>query len=198
MFVRPDVVSIVACGPSALQCGAAKAPGIVIAVNGASEHVRYDVGLTMDGRYARNKWRTMQGRQWFVRQSAYRHMLDAGALPWHGLQVFSCDRMSTQFAANGPGLKPMLNGSNSGYCALSLAFALKPRKVYLFGYDMDEPTHFFGNYEWHGQGDTLNVAKLQVWSREMSSAAKQFHAAGITVYNTNRLSRIKAFPHDTV
>lgn len=198
MFPRPDTVSIVACGPSALDCGAARAPGMVIAVNGAAAHVRYDVALTMDGRYSRNRWREHRGRQWFVRRSAWQHAMNAGATPWDGLHVYDCDREQTEFAR---GLHDVgvwtLNGSNSGYNALNLAYSLRPRRVYLYGFDMGEPEHFFGEYPWSHEAAGNNTAKFKDWRKEMVHASGQFRRAGIQVYNTNRLSNIKAFPHGT-
>lgn len=197
MFPRPDTVSIVACGPSALDCGAARAPGMVLAINGAIDHVRFDVALTMDGRFARNRWKALYGKQAFIRRSAWAHVVDVGGMPWDGLRVYECDREQTEFADNDRDVAWTLNGSNSGYNALNLAFNLMPRRVYLYGFDMDEPTHFFGEYPWVHEAGKNNRAKFELWRREMVHASGQFRRRRIEVYNTNRLSAIKAFPHGT-
>jgi len=196
-FPRPDVVSIVACGPSALKCGAASAPGMVVAVNGAFRYVRHDVALTMDGRFAREEWPKLQGRPFVVRGSAWQHAIDAGAKHWEGVNVYACDNKSTRFATTPePNTGDMiLNGTNSGYVALNFAFNMKPRRVYLYGFDMDEPEHFFGPYPWAGQGCVNSEAKFGAWREEMHAAALQFRAAGIGVFNTNPRSRIREFPY---
>jgi len=199
MFPRPDTVSIVACGPSALDCGAARAPGMVIAVNGAIDHVRYDVALTMDGRFSRNRWQALRGRQAFVRRSAWAHAEAAEATPWLALRIYDCDREQTEFADNDRDNAGVwkLNGGHSGYNALNLAFNLMPRRVYLYGFDMDEPTHFFGEYPWAHEAARNNANKFEIWRKEMVHASGQFRRRRIEVYNTNRLSAIKAFPHGT-
>lgn len=195
---RPDTVSIVACGPSALACGAASAPGLVVAINGAYKHVPFAVSFTMDGRFSRNCWRDLTNRWCVWRHSAVKHAMDAGA---QGLMAnvdgFACDPTSTTFSTYVDPVtgEPTYSGSNSGYCALNFAYAARPRRVYLYGFDMREPTHFFGDYPWKGEGDTLTREKLARWAREMSHARRQFDAAGIQVFNTNPNSAISAFEY---
>ncbi len=167
---------------------------MVIAVNGAVDHVRYDVALTMDGRFALNRWADLKGRQAFIRASAWEHAVNAGASPWDGLKIFNCDRVPT-FSQRTPTDLLKLNGTNSGYCALNLAYVLRPRRVFLYGFDMGEPTHFFGNYPWHGQGSTNSREKFQTWAREMKEARAQFDAAGMQVFNTNPKTSIKYFEY---
>lgn len=194
-FPRPDIVSLVACGPSALKCGAVHAPGMVVAINGAAKHVPHTAAFTMDGRYARNEWQNHQFKPFVVRESAWQHAVRAGARETPTTVRFAGDNKSAIFAENPENCRGgwQLNGSNSGYCALNFAYSLRPRKVILYGYDMDVPTHFFGDYSWKGEGDSLNANKLQLWAAEMEYAAHQFRKARIDVVNTNRASAIKAF-----
>lgn len=192
-FPRPDTVSIVACGPSAVARGAASAPGLVVAVNGAWRHVPFAVSLSMDGRFARNEWDDLYGRVCMWRDSAVQHAYDAGATSWKDLNAFTCDRHTTKFAENGDAVHWQLNGDHSGYCALNFAYSLRPRRVYLYGFDMDEPTHFFGEYPWADEAARNTRNKFAKWVADMDHAARQFRKAGIDVANTNPRSAIRAF-----
>lgn len=190
--MSPDIVSVIACGPSALQCGAMRAPGYRIAINGAREYVPHDVFLTMDGRYARERFKQFEGTNAYVRASAWEHCVrDHDASRWGGLNVFSCDINTTNLSSD-----PLqLNGSNSGACGIALAFALKPRRVFLYGFDMGKRTHFFGNYPWLGLGCTTTDQKFRAWRAEFEHTRRQFDAAGIEIWNTNPQSEITAFKH---
>lgn len=188
------VVSIVACGPSALKCGAARAPGFVIAVNDAYRHVRHDAVLSMDGRWAKNRLPHLRETfgPIYLRRSAWRHV-ETGSVSTEILRrtnVFDCDHASGLFGSH----THTLNGSNSGYCALNLAYVMRPEIVYLFGYD-HKGEHFHPESEWRqrGEGDANNPAKFKNWAQMCVGARKQFDAVGIRVINTNRDSAVTAF-----
>lgn len=188
------VVSVVACGPSALNCGAAKAPGFVIAVNDAYQHVRHDAILSMDGRWAQNRLPTMLngGGPIYLRRRAF-NKLKPGTIRTETLQhvrVFDCDRTSGVFGFHAH----QLNGPNSGYCALNLAHVMRPDVVYLFGFD-HKGDHFHPESEWRqrGEGDANSPTKFADWAIMCHTARKLFDAAGIRVINTNRDSAINAF-----
>ena len=188
------VVSIVACGPSALKCGAASAPGFVIAVNDAFQHVRHDAMLSMDGRWAKHRLPLLMGGDGpvFVRRSAFHHV-DAGSCSTNTLQrvrVFDNDHAETKFGEH----THVLNGGNSGYCALNLAYVMRPAVVYLFGFD-HKGGHFHPENEWRqrGEGCANSPAKFKRWADDCKQARKQFDNVSIRVINTNPDSHVRAF-----
>lgn len=188
------VVSIVAGGPSALKCGAARAPGFVIAVNDAYQHVRHDALLSMDGRWAKNRLPMLMGGDGAVhiRRSAMRHVnpSECSTRTLQRVRVFDCDHTSGVFGVHAH----VLNGPNSGYCALNLAYVMRPEVVYLFGYD-HKGDHFHPESEWRqrGEGCANSPAKFKTWAEMCFAARAQFDLSGIRVVNTNRDSAVKAF-----
>lgn len=200
LAMNEGIVSIVACGPSALKCGAARAPGFVIAVNDAYQHVRHDAVLSMDGRWAKHRVRSdflgPDGPPLFVRESAWLHVPD-----WELLRqpeaprvhVFACDHTSAEFAEP-PDAGARLNGKNSGYCALNLAYQMRPKTLYLFGFD-HSGGHFHPESEWRqrGEGCANTPRKFADWSTDCYIARSYFDDAGVHVINTNRKSIVRAF-----
>jgi hypothetical protein len=193
-----SIVSVVACGPSALDCGAARAPGFVIAVNDAFMHVRHDAVLTMDGRWIRYRvpkhFMSANGPPLYVRTSAWRHLpanCDGGDAAHYGrIKLFDCNHATPTFGST----ENQLNGPNSGYCALNLAYVLRPQLVYLFGFD-HQGKHFHKESEWRlrGEGCANSASKFRVWAEACDVARTLFDARGIRVINTNRNSLIKSF-----
>lgn len=188
----PEVVSIVACGPSALKCGAASAPGHVIAVNDAYQHVRHDALLSMDGRWAMNRVPTLgNGPPLFLRRSAAAHCNPTTiALHERLIHLFDCDHQSDEFSNN----LMQFNGPNSGYCALNLAYQMSPKIVYLFGYD-HKGGHFHKESEWRqrGEGCSNSPRKFAEWSVSCYEARRAFDSRSIAVINTNPDSMVRAF-----
>ena len=189
------IISVVACGPSALSSGPIR--GSVIAVNDAYRHVEASRVISMDGRWATHRaadFMASGSPVLHLRRSAYNHIKDE--FPEWRFQIFDCDIDSHDFPSGGT--TRQLNGDHSGYCALALAYTLATRSgacIYLYGYDMREPTHFFGDYEWKGEGSTNSPGKFRRWAADMVHAKRQFDAAGIQVFNTNKSSAITAFPY---
>lgn len=187
------IVSVIACGPSALRCGAERSPGVRIAVNDAYRYVEATHVVSMDGRWFENRAKDFchpLAPALHVRaKTVAKREVPEGCR----YRLFDCDRLTTTF---GP-TASQLNGENSGYCALNLAYVLRPTRVYLYGFDMTYDAsgsdHFFGDYEWKGEGCSNSGTKFAKWAKEMEDAARQFEAAGIEVFNTNRKSAIKAF-----
>ena len=192
-----DVVSVVGCGPSALKCGAERAPGYVIAVNDAFRHVRHDAVLSMDGRWAKHRFLEAYNKApaMWLRGSAFGHIdFDdmRGEQHYPKLTIFDCDTKSDEFGSN----PTRLNGGNSGYCAINLAFTMTPRTVYLFGFDYTSPgKHFHPESEWsqRGEGCTNTPRKFAVWSVAFQTAREYFDRIGCKVINTNRNSAVRSF-----
>lgn len=188
------IVSVVACGPSALRCGAARAPGYVIAVNDAYAHIRHDAVLSMDGRWTTNRVPEMTDGDGpiYLRRSAF-NKLGKLHVPTETLQrvrVFDCDWESAVFGHS----VSHLNGANSGYCALNLAYVMRPDIVYLFGFD-HKGEHFHRESDWvqRGEGCANSPRKFSAWADMCYTAREQFDAAGIAVINTNADSAVRAF-----
>lgn len=189
-----SIVSVLACGPSAVDCGAGAAPGYRIAVNDAFLHFDHDCVLSMDGIWARERVPVhfaTAGTPIHLRRSAFKYFPN-GRDDYPHINVFDCDNHSDVMSPD----RHTLNGRHSGQCALNLAFTMRPRVVFLYGFDLREPTHFFGQYEWHRrEGNTNSEEKFRGWADGFHNSAQFFHAAGIQVFNTNKKSRIKAFPY---
>lgn len=187
-----DVVSIVGGGPSALECGAARAPGYVIAVNDAYQHVRHDAVLSMDGRWALHRMPDFGGRNGptlWLRRRALTKLGGFNQVLWPRVRVFDCDHNSPHFG--GPG---QLNGGNSGYCAMNLAWQMWPKTVYLFGFD-HTGGHFHPEYEWRlrGEGSCNSPEKFRNWAKDCKRARELFDERGVEVFNTSDRSTISAF-----
>ena len=186
------VISVIACGPSALRCGAKRSPGIRIAVNDAYRYVECSHVVSMDGRWFENRAAdfcdAMSPLLYIRGKTIAKRVKPDGCL----FRTFKCEIEKTEFSES----RDQLNGDNSGYCALNLAYIMRPERIYLYGFDMKfqkGSDHFFGDYPWKGEGCTNSGKKFAKWSAAMSDAARQFDRAGIEVFNTNSASAIKAF-----
>lgn len=193
--MKPDTVTIIASGPSAAALDLARAPGYVIGVNDSGlQSPRVDAIVSMDRLWTEHRWDEIVrrcGPTW-LRRSAVQNVKDR----WDGLHVFECDHKSS-IPSSVPG---WLNGTNSGACAVNLAYQLKPRRVFLIGFDMGRAgarAYWHAAYSWaHPQGGTTN-GKYAEWAKQFRQAARAFDVAGIRVLNVNPKSAIDAFPKIT-
>ena len=190
------IVSVVASGPSALECGAARAPGYVIACNDMFRHAKCDAVISMDGLWTRARipdyFDALDSRSIHLRRSAFKYFED-GPSQYPFVNIFDCDNKSDVMSPDAR----VLNGRHTGQCALNLAFTMKPRTVFLYGFDLrgKDTGHCHRDYEWKGQGNTNNATKFREWADGFGVSAQYFNAAGIAVYNTNPKSAIRAFKH---
>lgn len=99
-----------------------------------------------------------------------------------------------------PGLsrdQHILFGSNSGVCAINLAFQHEAKRIFLIGYDMQKgpkgQAHWHPDYAWRPGGATTS-GKFNQWQKEFSAIARDLKAAGIEVYNVSEHSALKEFP----
>jgi len=190
------IISVIACGPSALRCGAQQAPGVKIAVNDAYRFVECSYVVSMDGRWFQHRAEDFCDSKCPTLLIRGKTIKKRGSPQGCRKIEFDNNRETTKF---GPSCTE-LNGENSGYCALNLAYLLGPERVYLYGFDMNYENgkdHFFGDYEWKGEGCSNSGKKFAKWVKEMEDAAEQFEKAGIEVFNTNPQSAIKAFKYGT-
>jgi hypothetical protein len=194
-----EVVSVVSGGPSASLVDLNSVPGFVIGVNNASLHMpRIDGAISMDRRWAEAHW------QWFMDHNGSvklwlrpNNVMNLKNLPeWkpEWVSVFQCDHKQHRMSDD-PG---QLNGTNSGGVALNLAYSMRPKKVYLFGFDYrpgpQRQMHWFANGETGRVGDyPIHENRYRNWAREFSDVALQFRAKNIEVVNVSSISLVTAF-----
>lgn len=198
MEPRVETISVIASGPSAAAVDLARAGGYLIGVNDAALHCLrpVDAVVSMDRLWTEHRWDWLVhrcGPTW-LRRSAVQNVKDR----WDELNVFDCDHLASVFSCV-PG---HLNGTNSGACALNLAYRLKPRRVFLIGFDMkrDVPrarAYWHAPHEWADPRGSTTNGKYSEWSRQFGWAAQAFRSAGIDVFNVSPSSAIADFPKIT-
>lgn len=187
----PETISIIAGGWSFRSIDAARVPGFRIGVNESGLLVRCNVVLSMDRLWTEARWPQLAkraGPTW-IRRSALKNIDDRPA--W--LKVFECDVGSAELA----GAEDRLNGGNSGFCALALAYRMRPRQILLWGFDMragpDGRNYWYPAYCWAPKGGGSN-SRYKPWVAQFAAAARTLAAAGIAVLNASPSSAIDAFP----
>lgn len=89
-----------------------------------------------------------------------------------------------------------VNGLNSGYGALNLAYHIKPSNVVLLGFDMGyddkKKTHWHDGYEWGGGG---SLDRYKKWASCFDMAKWDLDKMGIRVYNASKASKITCFEY---
>lgn len=128
----------------------------------------------------------------WLRWAAYRVNLKSKE-PWDGLEFFNNDYLGETLSD----LEGVINGFNSGFCALNLAYKRKPHEIFLFGFDHKKDDQ--GNPYWHEpypwarvNGSTGDKRYVE-WSKKYEVAAFQLREAGIAVYNVSPQSAINVF-----
>jgi hypothetical protein len=194
-----NTVSVVGGGWSVSEIDLMKIPGFIIAVNDSFRKLpRFDAVVSMDRLWTENRWEELRKHEThtYIRRSAMKN-IPKGEYPW--LHVFECDHESVQFSSQ----VHVLNGSNSGVCALNKAYQMNPHYLYLFGFDMQrgpngEP-YWYEPYSWRPEGATTK-GKYREWAAQFDSIACQFEELGTEVYNVSSRSLIKSFnvvpPHE--
>lgn len=115
--------------------------------------------------------------------------------PWSEVEFYKVD-----IYARGLSLDPaILNGRDSGFAALNLAFHKKPKRIFLFGFDLtmtqcgDE--HWYADHEW--RAPKRSYPHGVDWAKDHALAAPVFTENGIAVYNASAISIIDAYPRVT-
>lgn len=177
-----DDISIIAGGWSAKNVDLHSLPGVIVTVNDATMHVpRRDIIVSMDRVWLEKRWAEIQhfNVPVYARLSAIRNMYDEIRKPW--VFPFDC-QITDKFGSHGC----MLNGPNSGYCALNLAFIIKPRRVHLVGMDMGRgpngENHWYPPSPWWTNGDkNTSNGRYREWQVALKSGIEQCRDAGIEV-----------------
>lgn len=150
--------------------------GYVIGVNDACIHVPVDCGISMDRTWFENRWKSIKSLKipFYIRAEATINTKQA----WSLLNVYECDRLSTWMTDE----KGFLNGLNSGFCALNLAFQMKPQKIWALGFDCARTGYWYPPYEWQlapqPRGITSDWA-FDKWQHGLENIKTQFKDAGI-------------------
>lgn len=187
-------VSIVAGGWSFEGVDHAKLPGIVIAINDSGIWLNKlpDYILSMDRLWTEGRWERLCGLsiQTYLRRDACKNVL-AGNRPW--CRQFNCDIRNQTFSSE----YLTLNGDNSGTCGLNLSWQMKPKELFLFGFDMcrspDGKPYWYPPYAWASSRGGTSGGKYKAWAKRMKAAADQFAAIGTRVFNVSPKSAIECF-----
>jgi len=181
-MTRP-VVTLVAGGWSASRCDLETLPGIIIGVNDAAVRLpRFDHCVSMDRLWAEHRidWIERQKARVWLRASTVGNIRERVVKLDH-VEMFQNSHTATTLAAD----PNRLDGTHSGFCALNLAYHLKPQILYLIGFDMRRgplgEAHWFPQYPWVA-GHATSVGKFQAWLGQFDKAAEQLRHAGIKVY----------------
>jgi hypothetical protein len=185
------IVTLLAGGWSASQVDLARLPGTVIAVNDAAYYApRWDVCVSMDRTWTENRWRLIEhstAKRFWLRRCTMKNV-NAEKLPH--VALYENDHKATVLSEK----SGTLNGTNSGLCALNLAYQMRPQRLILVGFDMAlgprGEKHWFPDYPWKNGGGS-KACKLAEWAAQLSIADAQLHRAGIEVVTCSERSPIK-------
>lgn len=198
-------ITVVGGGWSALHLRLAKLRRPIIAVNDAACFlpIYADIVVSMDRLWTESRWKWLarrEGPTW-IRASALQNIplpeLEKAQNINRWLTRFACDNESSMMIERDEYSQASLNGTNSGMCAVNLAYQMRPDKVYLVGFDMNRSPqgrpYWHAPYPWtHHAGATSN-GKYADWATQFETIAAQFRAAGIRVFNVSETSAITAF-----
>lgn len=80
--------------------------------------------------------------------------------------------------------KSRINGVNSGFACLGLAYHMGAREIALLGFDMgineSGQAHFHSGYEWH---ENKNHRMMQRWGKDFENASVQLDLKDVNVTN---------------
>jgi len=163
-----SVVNIIAGGNSFRNCDGNTVyhRGYTIGVNEAAIRTPVHVGVSMDRKWTEVRHEQIAGKPFLLRKPFKL---------WEGAFVFACNHETDEFSEV-PGI---LNGRSSGHCALNYAYQMRPKKIFLFGFDFTGRPYWFGHLEWHKNKDKTYISND--WIPAFDAAKKKFDAAGIEV-----------------
>lgn len=164
--------------------------GHVIGVNEAAVLIPCNEGVTMDRLWLENRYKQVPSWMslWFREGTAKCFSPPDNFVP------FRNDHTSNVMSDE----DGVLNGTNSGMCAINLAYQMQPRRVFLFGFDMGRGTggsaYWHPVYPWANPKGGTKERRYEKWATEFDAIEKQFSAKNIPVFNVSLASRILAFP----
>lgn len=178
--MSPAEVSILAGGWSARAYDVQRLPGHVIGVNEAGILARCDAIVSMDRLWTESRWAQLQAlaRPAWIRAAALKKIPPH----WpHWLRRFECDHTSAVMSDD----PAVLNGTNSGLCAVNLAFQLRPRVLRLYGMDLSNgpngERHWWPDYDFKPAGKGTSDGSFRAWRGHLDEGLRQCREAGIVV-----------------
>lgn len=201
-FQRCETVTIVGGGWSVCNVAIDKLAGRVIAVNDSALYVpHWHVAVSMDRLWTEHRLeaailRAMENSPHsaiLLRRSAVQNFPADLAQRWPVVKVFECDHERSDFSH----FDNQLNGTNSGACALNLAWKMRPRRLFLLGFDMnrspDGRAYWYPPYEWSTAAGGTSSGKYKTWAKQFADAAAAFKKIRCEVFNVSPGSAIAAF-----
>lgn len=173
-----DEVSVLAGGWSARRHDVQALPGLVIGVNESAVLARCHIAVSMDRLWTEARWARLLdlGIPAWLRRAALIRIPERP--PW--VTVFDCDYVSATMVDDTP---RVLNGTNSGLCAVNLAFQLRPQVLRLYGMDLAQgpkgERHWYPPYPWVPPGKGTGGNTFAKWRQDLAKALKQCREAGI-------------------
>lgn len=197
---RIETVSVVGGGWSLGNLSAkdrARIPGLKICVNDAAMELQADMIVSMDRLWAENRILKLcaMARPTWLRASTMKNLGDTLAcfhdISW--LHAFDNDHQSAVMSDD----PARLNGTNSGLCALNLAYQQHPKRIILWGFDMGRSpagaAYWYPPYPWAKPGGGTGAGRYAEWAAQFAPAAKACASAGIEVVNASPVSAIPVF-----
>ena len=173
-----EVISVLAGGWSARHHDVHRLPGTVIGCNDAALFGRCDIAISMDRLWTEYRWDRLISLHipTWIRDAALKNIPPN----WPGwLNRFACDHESS-IMSDEPGV---LNGTNTGLCAVNLAYQFRPRRLYLYGMDLvvgpHGERHWYPDYEFKPKGSGTSSGTFAKWRQDLNRALKQCQVVGI-------------------
>jgi hypothetical protein len=135
----------------------------------------------MDRLWHENRWPWIeeQTKPVFLRRQSVKNV-DCSTAP--AVSLFDGNHVSTTLSDS----IGQLHGTHSGFCALNLAYQMRPTALYLIGFDMARgprgEAHWFPQYPWVIKAHATSIGRFDEWARQFDTAAQQLLDAGISVF----------------
>jgi hypothetical protein len=187
---RPQNVIILAGGYSVkeqkVNLHKLKSLGHVIGVNESGYLAPVHEVVSMDRLWMENRYRQVRYLPCHFRKSAWK-----SAQFWTGLSLFE-NTLEAQMSKD----KGVLNGNNSGLCALNLAYQYQPENIYLFGFDhyKGKQPYWHNPYPWANINGGTSDKRYGEWVTAYGPIAEQFKRDATAVFNVSPESNIEVFP----
>lgn len=178
---KQEIVNIIAAGQSvaSMDVNEICRRAYTIGVNGSAIYAPVHMGISMDRRWTEYYIDKIRDKPFWVRKCPEK---------WAELWLFKCNE-NTDIFSEVPG---HLNGKSSGHCALNLAYHMRPKKIYLFGYDYSAKPYWYPPYPWV-KYPTVSSRIVPEWLDSFDVHKKILDAAGIEVVIVGLESKLTQF-----
>lgn len=189
----PSIVSVLGAGWSVRGLDLSKLPGLVIGVNDTGIIApKVDAIVSMDRLWTENRWNDLKLLKipTWIRLAALKNIKENPT--W--LNPFFNSHVLTTPSENWD----VLNGTNSGMCAINLAYLWQPEIIILFGFDhcrnKEGRAYWFGEgYPWARTGGGTGNGRYEEWAKQYEVIAEACRNRGIKVFNASPSSAIGSF-----